>query len=75
MLRSGNRVRITAQLIEAKSDRHLWAKSYDKDLGDILALQSEVARAIVQEVRVKLTPEEGMRLAAAKSINPQAHED
>ena len=50
VLRSGNRVRITAQLIRAKADRHLWAESYQRDLGDVLALQSEVARAIVEQV-------------------------
>jgi TolB-like protein len=48
--RSGNRVRITTQLIEAAPDRHLWAESYERDLSDVLALQSEVARAIAGEI-------------------------
>lgn len=71
-LRAGNRVRITAQLIEASSDRHLWAESYERDLSDILSLQSEVARAIAREVEVKLTPQEETRLASAKPVDPEA---
>jgi TolB-like protein/DNA-binding winged helix-turn-helix (wHTH) protein/Tfp pilus assembly protein PilF len=72
--RSENRVRITAQLIEAPSDRHLWAKSYERDLKDILTLQDEVARDIAKEIRVKLTPEERTRLATVRPIDPAAHE-
>jgi TolB-like protein/DNA-binding winged helix-turn-helix (wHTH) protein/Tfp pilus assembly protein PilF len=72
--RSENRVRITAQLIEAPSDRHLWAKSYERDLKDILTLQDEVARDIAEEIRVKLTPEERTRLATVRPIDPAAHE-
>jgi len=71
-LRAGNRVRISAQLIEAATDRHLWAEKYDRDLSDILTLQSEVARAIAQEVKVKLTPQEETRLAAARPVDPEA---
>ncbi len=74
VLRSGNRVRITAQLIEAKSDRHLWAKSYERDLKDVLALQSEVARAIAREIRAKLTPQEQARLETTHPIDPKALE-
>ena len=72
--RSENRVRITAQLIEAPSDRHLWAKSYERDLKDVLALQDEVARDIAEEIRIKLSPEERTRLTNARPINPEAHE-
>ena len=72
--RAGHRVRITAQLIEASSDRHLWAKSYERDLADVLALQSEVARAVAQEVRAALTPEEKARLARARQVDPEVHE-
>jgi adenylate cyclase len=72
--RSENRVRITAQLIEAPSDRHLWAKSYKRDLKDILTLQDEVARDIAEEICVKLTPEERTRLATVRPIDPVAHE-
>jgi TolB-like protein/DNA-binding winged helix-turn-helix (wHTH) protein/lipoprotein NlpI len=74
VLRSGNRVRITAQLVEASSDRHLWAESYERDLQDVLALQSEVAGVIANEIRVKLTPQEQARLASARPINPEAQE-
>jgi len=71
---SGQRVRITAQLVEARADRHLWAKSYDEDLHDVLALQGRVARAISQEIAVRLTPEEQKRLEFARSVNPEAYQ-
>jgi len=74
VLRSGERVRIIAQLIEAPTDRHLWAASYERDLRDVLALQSEVARAIAGEIRVQLTPREQVRLASVHVISPEAHE-
>jgi TolB-like protein/DNA-binding winged helix-turn-helix (wHTH) protein/Tfp pilus assembly protein PilF len=72
--RSENHVRITAQLIDAQTDRHLWAKSYERELKEVLALQDEVARDIAGEIRVKLTPEERTRLTDARSVNPEAHE-
>jgi eukaryotic-like serine/threonine-protein kinase len=72
--RAGNRVRITAQLIEAASDRHVWAKSYERDLADVLALQSEVAQAVAHEVRAALTPEEEARLARPRPVDPEVHE-
>jgi adenylate cyclase len=71
-IRAGNRVRITAQLLHAASDTHLWAESYERDLSDILALQKEVARAIAREVHIKLTPQERARLASARSVSPEA---
>src|SRR5271166_2871018 len=74
VLRAGDRVRITAQLIHAATDQHIWAKSYERDLSDVLALQSEVARAIADEVQAKLTPQERARLARARPVNPAAHE-
>jgi serine/threonine protein kinase/TolB-like protein/Tfp pilus assembly protein PilF len=74
VLRFGDRVRITAQLIQAATDRHLWAQSYDRDLRDVLALQSEVAQAITSEIKIKLTPQEQARLARARPVNPEAHE-
>jgi TolB-like protein/Flp pilus assembly protein TadD len=74
VLRVGDRVRITAQLIQAEQERHLWAESYERDLRDILALQSEVARAIASEIKVRLTPQEQTRLASARPVNPDAHE-
>lgn len=73
--RSGDRVRITAQLIDAKSDRHLWAKSYERELQDVLTLQDELARDIADEVRANLTPSEQTRLSSARVIDPAAHED
>jgi len=74
VLRSGGRVRITAQLIHAPTDAHLWANSYERELGDVLALQDEVARAIAQQIRVKLTPQDKMRFVRARPIRPDAHE-
>jgi len=72
--RVGERVKITAQLIEAATDRHLWAKSYERELRDILALQSEVARAIANEIQIKLTPQEQTRLTNTRQVNPEAHQ-
>ncbi|HXE91194.1 MAG TPA: protein kinase [Terriglobales bacterium] len=72
--RSGGRVRISAQLIEAQTDRHLWARSYERQLSDVLTLQEELARSIAGEIRVKLTPQEQARLASARAVNPDAHE-
>ena len=73
VLRAGDRVRITAQLIDAKTDRHLWARSYERDLRDILALQSEVAQAITREIKIAVTPEEQSRIAATRPVNPEAY--
>jgi serine/threonine protein kinase/tetratricopeptide (TPR) repeat protein len=72
--RSGGKVRINAELIQASSDRLLWAKSYERDLRDILTLQSAIAKAIVNEIEVKVTPQEEARLARAHRVNPEAHE-
>jgi TolB-like protein/DNA-binding winged helix-turn-helix (wHTH) protein len=72
VLRSGGRVRITAQLIHVATNRYLWAESYERDLRDVLALQEEVARAIAGEVRVKLTPQDRAHLAKASTVNPEA---
>jgi len=72
VMHSGDRVRITAQLIEASTDHHLWAASYDRDLQNVLSMQEEVTRAIVSEVRVKLTAQERARLASMHPINPEA---
>ena len=73
--RSGNRLRITAQLIDVANDRHLWAENYERDLQDVLELQDEVARAIAGQVRAKVSPEEQMRLQAARPVNPVAYDD
>jgi TolB-like protein/Flp pilus assembly protein TadD len=74
VLRSGEQVRISAQLIHAPTDTHLWADSYDRDLHDILALQAEVAQAIAREVQVKLTPQEQAHFAQVHSVDPDAYE-
>jgi len=71
--RSGNRVRIDAQLIQASTDRHLWAKGYERDIQDVLALQSEVARTIATEVQIQLSANEQARLSA-RAVNPDAYE-
>jgi eukaryotic-like serine/threonine-protein kinase len=73
--RSGDRVRITAQLIEADIDRHLWAKSYERASRDILDLQDELARDIANEIKVTLTPIDKKRLAGAHALDPQAYDD
>ena len=74
ILRAGDRVRITAQLIHAPSDRHLWAESYERDLHDILALQGDVAQAIAREVEIKLTPGQRRRLSTTRALDPAARE-
>ena len=74
VLRAEGQVRITAQLIEAATDRHLWSKSYQRDMRDVLALQSEVAQAIAREIKIAVTPEEKMRLASARTVNPEAYQ-
>ncbi|MGC1650300.1 MAG: hypothetical protein WA741_31135, partial [Candidatus Sulfotelmatobacter sp.] len=75
VLRSGNHLRITANLVEASPERHLWADSYESEVGDILTLQGHVAQAIAREIQVKLTPEEQKLLRSARSVDPQAHDD
>jgi eukaryotic-like serine/threonine-protein kinase len=72
--RSGSRVRITAQLIRASTDQHLWAESYERDLRDILGLQDEVAHAIAQQVESKLIPQNQPRYERASGIDPAAYE-
>ncbi len=72
--RSGDRVRITAQLIEAATDRHLWVQSYERDLRDILALQSDVAGAIAEEIKIKLTPQQQAHRASERPVNPEAYD-
>ncbi len=74
VLRSDDRVRISAQLIDARTDTHLWADSYERDLRDVLALQSDVAQAIARQIQVKLTPHERANLAHARTVDPEAFE-
>ena len=72
--RSGDRVRITAQLIQGSSDKHLWANTYERDLRDVLALQDEVAHAIANAIRVKVTTQDQITRDARRAVNPQAYE-
>ncbi|MBZ5583554.1 MAG: protein kinase [Acidobacteriia bacterium] len=72
--RAGQRVRITAQIIDPATDTHLWAESYERDFQDVLVLQSELARAIAQEIKVAVTPEETRNLATAQRVDPEAYE-
>jgi len=74
VLRSGDRVRITAQLIDAAADKHLWSQSYEGELKDTLALQNQVARAIADQIRINLNPQEQAALKTSKVVNPEAYE-
>ena len=74
VLRSGEQIRITAQLIQAPVDKHLWAESYEGDLHDTLALQKKVASAIAEHIRIELTPKEQAVLKNAKAVSPEAYE-
>ncbi len=73
VLRSGNHVRITAQLIHGSSDKHLWAETYDGDLRDVLALQSEVTRAVAAKISAEVTPPDQAHLAQYSRVDPQAY--
>ncbi len=75
VLRVGNRVRITAELVQVSTDHHLWADTYESQMGDVLALQNRVSSAIVNEIRINLTPEDRERLAKAPAVSPEAYED
>jgi Tfp pilus assembly protein PilF len=74
VLRSGDRVRITANLVQAVPERHLWAESFEFDQRDVLAVQGEVARDVARQVRVKLTPQEQVRLTSSRRVDPEAYE-
>lgn len=71
--KSGNRVRITAQLIDAANDAHIWAERYDRDLDDIFALQDEISEAVVAALKLKLLPEEKKALEQRSTNNPEAY--
>src|SRR5438128_7520114 len=75
VLRSGKQVRITAQLIQAPADKHLWTQTYEGDVSDTLALQKKVDRAMVEQIRIKLTPQEEAVLKNVKVVNPEAYEN
>jgi tetratricopeptide (TPR) repeat protein len=71
---SGSMVRITAQLIRTQDDRHLWSERYERDLADVLSLQSEVARSVAREIRIQLTPQEQTSLARKRPVDPAGYE-
>jgi TolB-like protein/DNA-binding winged helix-turn-helix (wHTH) protein/Tfp pilus assembly protein PilF len=73
--RGDNRVRVTAQLVEASSDHHLWARSYERDLKDILALQDEIAQDVAEQIRITLTPKERSLLIQVHAVDPEAYDD
>ena len=74
-LRSGDKVRITVQLIGTAPERHLWAQTFDRDLGDVLALHSEVARQIADEIQIEITQNEEIRLTGNGPVDPEAYEN
>ncbi len=74
VLHSGDQVRVTAQLIEASTDKHLWSQSYEGELRDTLALQNRVASAIADQIRISLTPQEKAALKNIRVVNPEAYE-
>src|SRR4030095_14896677 len=71
--RSGNRVRVNAQLVDARTDRHLWAQTYDRDLADVFAIQSEIAKAIADQLQAKLSPREKQRVEEIPTGNTEAY--
>jgi len=75
VLRSGDRVQVRAQLIRAATDRHLWSETYERDLRDVLALQSEIAQAVVREIQIKIIPAERARLTTNRPVNRKAFDD
>jgi TolB-like protein/DNA-binding winged helix-turn-helix (wHTH) protein/tetratricopeptide (TPR) repeat protein len=74
VIRQGNRIRVHAQLIRASTDEHIWSDEYDGELGDVLALESEVAQSIARRVEVKVSGEEHARLVAAHHVSPEVYE-
>jgi TolB-like protein/DNA-binding winged helix-turn-helix (wHTH) protein/Flp pilus assembly protein TadD len=74
VVRSGDRVRVTANLVQASPEKHLWAASFERELRDVLALQDDVSRAIANDIQIKLTPQEQARLASAHPVDLEAYE-
>src|SRR5260370_30908161 len=74
VVQSAGRVRIKAQLIYARTDLYLWGRCYDRDLSHVLALEDEMARAITQEIRIKVTEQEQGRLNSASAVNPEVYQ-
>ena len=74
VIRSGDRIRITAQLIQGDTDLHLWSGTFDRELRDVLALESEVAQSVAQQIEVAVSGQEHSRLAAVRSVSPDVYE-
>jgi TolB-like protein/class 3 adenylate cyclase/Tfp pilus assembly protein PilF len=74
VMRAGDRVRVTAQLVDARTDHHLWNERYERDLSDVLSLQSEIARSVAAQIQLELTPQEAARLTATRPVKPEAHD-
>ncbi len=74
VIRQGNRIRVTAQLIRGPTDEHFWSETYDRELQDVLALQSELAQSITDKVEVTVTGEERQRLSATRTVAPEVYE-
>ena len=74
VIRSGNRARITVQLINARADKHLWAANYDRDLHDMLSLQSEIAASVARQVQITLSPRIEARLRGHQTVDPEAYD-
>jgi TolB-like protein len=74
VFRTGDKVRINVQLIDTGTDENLWSENYERDIRDVLTLQSEVARAIAEQIRINLTPDEESRLAKRRQVDPQTYE-
>ena len=74
VIRDGNRIRVHAQLIRTATDEHFWSETYDRELGDVLTLESEVAQSVAEKVEVTVTGEERTRLVAARQVSPEVYE-
>jgi tetratricopeptide (TPR) repeat protein len=74
-MRTGERVRVTAQLVDPRTEEHLWAERYERDLRNVLSMQNEIASSIAREIELQLTPQEQVQLARARPVNPEAYED
>ena len=72
--RAANKIRVSAQLIDARTDVHLWAQTYDRDLADVFAIQSEIAKAIADQLQAKLSPSESHVLASARTHDTEAYD-
>ena len=75
IIRDGSRIRVHAQLIRVATDEHFWSEAYDRELRDVLSLESEVAQSIARKVEVTITGEEHARLSSARTVDPEAYED